>query len=159
MNDPTEPDRIRPPGVSDKQSIAIDALVSGALQWEAAEKAGVQRTTVTAWCNKNITFIAEWNRRRRQRLTAAGERLHEATSTALDVVRESILNGDVRTALALIRLVGVEHLLLAARPGPTSPMGVHQDLAADLRSDLVGEMFVSEEVSRIVEHDSDASAD
>ena len=37
-------------------------------------------------------------------------------------------------------------------------MGVHQDLATDLRSDLVGEMFVSEEISWIVERDSDASA-
>ena len=154
MGDPTEPDQIRPPEVTDRQSIAIDALISGATHLEAAEKAGVQRSTVTGWCNKNIIFIAEWNRRRRQRLTAAGERLHEATSTALDVVAETINSGDVRTALALIRLVGVEHLLSAARHGPTSPMGVHQDLAADLRSDLVGEMFVSEEISWIVERDS-----
>ncbi len=56
-------------------------------------------------------------------------------------------------------IVGIEHLLSAAQPGPTTPMGVHQDLAADLRSDLVGEMFVTEEVSWIVERDSDASAD
>ena len=33
------------------------------------------------------------------------------------------------------------------------------DLAADLKSDLMGEMFVAEEISWIVEHDSDASAD
>ena len=159
MTDPTESDQIRPPEVSDRQSIAIDALVSGVTHREAAEKAGVQRSTVTAWCNKNITFITEWNRRRKQRLTAAGERLHEATSTALGVVAESISSGDVRTALALIRMVGVEHLLSAAQPGPTTPMGVHQDLVADLRSDLVGEMFVSEEISWIVERDSEASAD
>jgi len=38
-------------------------------------------------------------------------------------------------------------------------MGMHQDLAADLRSDLVGEMFVNEEISWMVERDSDASAD
>jgi len=43
------------------------------------EKTGVQRTTVTAWCNKNVVFIAERNRRRRQRLTAADERLHEVS--------------------------------------------------------------------------------
>ena len=50
------------------------------------------------------------------------------------------------------------HLLDAARPGPTTPMGVQQDLAADLKSDLVGEMFVSEEISWILERESDASA-
>ena len=158
MTDPTEPDQIRPPEVSDRQSIAIGALVSGASQREAAEKAGVQRTTVTAWCNKNIVFIAEWNRRRRQRLAAAGERLHEVTVAALDAVAESINDGDTAAALTFIRIVGVDHLLSAAQPGPTTPMGVHQCLAADLRSDLFGEMFVSEEISRIVEDDSEATA-
>ncbi len=154
----TEPDQIRPPEVTDRQSIAIDALVAGSTHLEAAKLAGVQRSTVTGWCNKNIIFIAEWNRRRRQRLTAAGERLHEATSTALDVVAVTINSGDVRTALALIRLVGVEHLLSAARHGPTTPMGVHQDLAADLRADLMGEMFVSEEISWMVERDSEETS-
>jgi hypothetical protein len=154
----TEPDLIRPPEVSDRQAIAIDALVSGSTHLEAAKLAGVQRSTVTGWCNKNITFIAEWNRRRRQRLTAAGERLHEVTSTALDVVAETINSGDTATALALIRMVGVEHLLSAAQPGPTTPLRVHQDLAAGLRSDLMGEMFVAEEISWMVERDSDMSA-
>ena len=158
MTQPTESDQIRPPEVSDQQSIAIDALISGATHREASEKAGVQRTTVTAWCNKNLTFIAELNRRRGERLAATGERLHEATSAALDAVAESISGGDTTAALALIRIVGVKHLLSAARPGPITSMGVHQDLAADLRSDLIGEMFVSEEISWIVERDSDASA-
>ena len=158
MGDPTEPDQIRPPEVTDRQSIAINALVSGATHLEAAKLAGVERSTVTGWCNKNIIFIAEWNRRRRQRLTAAGERLHEATSTALDVVAETINSGDTATALALIRMVGVEPLLSAAQPGPTTPMGVHQDLAADLRSDLVGEMFVSEEISWMVERGSEETS-
>ena len=154
----TEPDQIRPPEVSDRQSIAIDALIRGTTHREAAENAGVQRTTVTAWCNKNIVFIAEWNRRRKQRLAAAGERLHEVTGAALDAVAESINDGDTAAALTFIRIVGVEHLLSAAQPGPTSPMGVHQDLAADLRSDLFGEMLVGEEISRIVEDDSEATA-
>ena len=154
----TEPDQIRPPEVSDRQSIAIDALIRGTTHREAAENAGVQRTTVTAWCNKNITFIAEWNRRRTQRLAAAGERLHAVTVAALDAVAESINDGDTAAALTFIRIVGVKHLLSAAQPGPTTPMGVHQDLAADLRSDLFGEMFVNEEISRMVEHDSEATA-
>jgi len=159
MGDPTKTDQIQPPEVSDRQSIAIDALVAGSTHLEAAKLVGVQRSTVTGWCNRNIIFIAEWNRRRRQRLTAAGERLHEATSTALDVVAETINSGDTATALALIRMVGVEHLLSAAQPGPTTPLGVHQDLAAGLRSDLMGEMFVSEKVSWMVERESDASVD
>ena len=154
----TEVDQIRPPEVSDRQSIAIDVLITGSTHLEAARLAGVQRSTVTGWCNKNIIFIAEWNRRRKQRLAAAGERLHEVTVAALDAVMEGINNGDTATALALIRIVGVEHLLSAAQPGPPTALGVHQDLAADLRSDLMGEMFVPEKISWIVERDSDASA-
>ena len=45
-----------------------------------------------------------------------------------------------------------------ACPGPTTPMEVYQDLAADLRSDLFGETLVSEQISWMVERDSDASA-
>ena len=157
--DPTRSDQIRPPEVSDRQSIAIDALIAGSTHLEAAKLAGVQRSTVTGWCNKNIAFIAEWNRRRKERLAAAGERLHEVTGAALDVVMASIDEGDTATGLALIRIVGVDHLLSAARPGPTTPMGVHQGLAADLRFDLVGEAFVSEELSWLIERDSDSSAE
>ena len=76
----TEPDQIKPPEVTDRQSIAIDALVAGSTHLEAAKLAGVQRSTVTGWCNKNITFIAEWNRRRRHRLASAGERLQDRKS-------------------------------------------------------------------------------
>jgi hypothetical protein len=71
MGDPTEPDQIRPPEVSDRQSIAIDALVAGSTHLEAAKLAGVQRTTVTAWCNHNFPFIAERNQRREDRVEAA----------------------------------------------------------------------------------------
>ena len=77
----------------------------------------------------------------------------------MDAVAASISDGDIAAALALIRVVGVDHLLSAARPGPTTPMGVHQNLASDLRSDLMGEMFVSEEISWMVERDSEMSAD
>lgn len=77
----------------------------------------------------------------------------------MDAVMERINNGDTVTALALISIVGVEHLLSVARPGPASPIWVHQDLAACLRFDLVGEMLVSEEVNWMVERESDASAD
>ena len=39
MNGPTESDQIRPPEVTDRQSIAIDLLIGGATHREAAEKA------------------------------------------------------------------------------------------------------------------------
>ena len=154
----TEPDQIRPPEVSDRQSIAIDALVAGSTHREAAKLAGVQRSTVTGWCNHNIVFIAEWNQRRRQRLAASGERLHQTMSAALNTLAASINDGDTDTALGLIRLVGVEHLLRASHPGPTTPLGVHERLAEQVRSDLVSDYFCNPDIGWIVEQRSDNSA-
>ena len=158
MEDPTGPDQTRPPEVNDRQSIAIDTLISGATHREAAQAAGVQRSTVTGWCNHNIVFIAEWNQRRRQRLAASGERLHQTMSAALDTLAASINGGDTDTALGLIRLVGVEHLLRAARPGPTTPLGVHARLAEQVRSDLISDYFCNPDIGWIVEQRSDNSA-
>ena len=83
MGDPTKPDQIRPHEVSDRQSIAIDALIGGATHREAAEKASVQRSTVTAWCNYNTPFKARLNARRQQRLQMGGEQLQEALGTSI----------------------------------------------------------------------------
>ncbi len=158
MEDPTGPDQTRPPEVNDRQSIAIDTLIAGRTHREAAQAAGVQRSTVTGWCNHNIVFIAEWNQRRRQRLAASGERLHQTMSAALDTLAASITGGDTDTALGLIRLVGVEHLLRAARPGPTTPLGVHTRLTEQVRSDLISDYFCNPDIGWIVEQRSDNSA-
>ena len=133
----TESDQIRPPEVSDQQSIAIDALVSGATQREAAEKAGVQRTTVTAWCNHNIAFMAERNRRRRDRLEAAGEQLRETLSAALVHLDEKVREGDTGAAMAIVKAVGVGHLLDATKPGPTDPAVVKTTLAQRFESEVM----------------------
>ena len=158
MGDPTESDRIRPPELSDKQSIAIDALISGASQREAAEKAGVHRGTIAAWCNHNIAFMAELNARRRQRLHMVGEQLQEALGAAIGVLATSISEGDVDSSLALIRVVGVEHLLEAAKPGPYTYLGVQSGLASDLRADLMMDLLGSPEFNEEVEQRSEQSA-
>ena len=152
----TESDQIRPPGVSDRQSIAIDALVSGATHREAAEKAGVQRTTVTEWCNKNIPFIAERNRRREERLAASGELLHEATAAALKTIWTAVDGGDIGASFRLLRIVGVDHLLGAARPGATTHLGATTDLAMRLEIDLLGDIACNPQSVQLVE---DASAE
>ena len=129
MGEPTESDQIRPPEVSDRQSIAIDALVSGAKQREAAEKAGVQRTTVTAWCNHHIAFKAERNQRRQDRVEAAGEQLQETLCAALVHLGEKVREGDTGAAVTIVKAVGVGHLLDAVKPGPTDPSAVKSELA------------------------------
>ena len=158
MGDPTKPDQIRPPEISDKQSIAIDALIGGAIHREAGEAAGVQRTTVTSWCNHHIAFKAELNARRQQRLQMVGEQLQEAFGAAIGVLAASISEGDVDSSLALIRVVGVGHLLEAAKPGPSTSLGVQSGLASDLRAELMMDLLGSPEFNEEVEQRSEQSA-
>ena len=154
----TKPDQIRPPEISDKQSIAIDALIGGATHREAAEKASVERTTVTGWCNHHIAFKAELNARRQQRLQMVGEQLQEALGAAIGVLAASINEGDVDSSLALIRVVGVDHLLEAAKPGPSTSLGVQSGLASDLRAELMMDLLGSPEFNEEVEQRSEQSA-
>ena len=158
MGDPTEPDQIRPPEVTDRQSIAIDSLIGGATHREAAKKASVQRSTVTAWCNYNTPFKAELNARRQQRLQMVGEQLQEALGAAIGVLAARINEGDVNSSLALIRVVGVDHLLEAAKPGPSTYLGVQSGLASDLRAELMMDLLGSPEFNEEVEQRSEQSA-
>ena len=159
MNDPTEPDQIRPPEVTDRQSIAIDALVSGATQQEAAEKAGVQRTTVTEWCNHNIAFKAERNQRREDRTEAAGEQLQETLCAALVHLGEKVREGDTGAAMAIVKAVGVGHLLDATKPGPTDPAAVKTDLAKRCEAEVLTELLTASGFADFVQERSDQSAD
>ena len=154
---PTDPNQIRPPEVSDQQSIAIDALVAGATHREAAKAAGASRSTVTGWVNHNITFITELNQRRQSRLVASGESLHQTMAAALALLAEKINAGDAEVALALVKAVGVGHLVEAAVPGPTTPLGVHAHLANQVSTDLTNELFIDPIVSDFVEKRSEAS--
>ena len=159
MSDPTESDRIRPPEVSDRQSIAIDALVSGATQQEAAEKAGVQRTTVTEWCNHNFAFKAERNQRRQDRVEAAGEQLQETLCVALVLLGEKVREGDTGAAVTIVKAVGVGHLLDAVKPGPTDPAAVKNELAQRFESEVLVELLTGSEFAGFVQERSDQSAD
>ena len=158
MDGPTESDQIRPPEVSDRQSIAIDALVSGALQREAAEKAGVQRTTVTAWCNHHIAFKAERNQRRQDRVEAAGEQLQEMLCAALVHLGEKVREGDTGAAMAIVKAVGVGHLLDATKPGPTDPAAVKTDLAKRCEAEVLTGLLTGSEFADFVQERSDQSA-
>ena len=159
MSDPTESDQIRPPEVSDRQSIAIDALVSGAPQQEAAEKAGVQRTTVTAWCNHNIAFKAERNQRRQDRLEAAGEQLQGTLCAALVHLGEKVREGDTGAAVTIVKAVGVGHLLDAVKPGPTDPAVVKTDLAKRCEAEVLTDLLTGPEFTDFVQERSDRSGD
>ncbi|MDG2029073.1 MAG: hypothetical protein P8J50_18400, partial [Acidimicrobiales bacterium] len=74
----TDPDQTRPPRLSDAKLIAIDTLLTGATHREAADAAGVARTTVTEWANHRGEFRSELERRRRERAAEVNDRVGAA---------------------------------------------------------------------------------
>ncbi len=55
----TVPDQTRRSGLSDSQHLAIDVLLTGGTHREAAEAAGVARTTVTEWVKGRVGELAK----------------------------------------------------------------------------------------------------
>ena len=116
-NKSTEPDQTR---LSDKQHLAIDVLLTGGTHREAAEAAGVARTTVTEWLNHRSEFCRELERRRWQRAEQVNDRVGALTTRSLDVVEEHLGAGDLRAALGVLRLLPREALHRVATPPPTA---------------------------------------
>ncbi len=106
--------------LSEKQLMAIDLILSGKVDREVAEAVGVSRSTISDWRNGNYVFQAELNKRRREIQEASKERLRNIRNKALDTVEKAIEKGDVRTALEILRLTGIEQEDLKAI-GPVEP--------------------------------------
>ena len=94
--------------LSEKQLMAIDLILSGKVDREVAEAVGVSRSTISDWRNGNYVFQAELNKRRREIQEAGRERLRRIRNKALDTVEKAIEEGDVKTALEILRLTGIE---------------------------------------------------
>ena len=130
----TVPDETRPVGLSDSKLIAIDTLLTGATHREAAEAAGVARTTVTEWVNHRGGFRSELERRRRERAAEVNDRVGAAIDKALRVVTEHLDTGDLRAALGMLRLVPPEALYQP--PPSTQDPREREDVGAILRARL-----------------------
>lgn len=84
--------------LSATQAIAIEIIDGGGTHLEASEAAGVDRTTVSRWVVKHPAFVAEINRRRRDRAIESGIRIASITATSLRLVEEAITAGDLAIA-------------------------------------------------------------
>lgn len=155
----TKTNETQPSLLTDRQLLAIEELLKGATHQEAAETVGVHRCTITDWCNHNVGFITELNQRRYYRLRTAGEKLNNTLGAALDLLTERINQGDINTAITLLKTVGVKHLLDAATPGPTTPLSVHHQLATQISNDLTTELFIDSTASWLVDTNSEKSFD
>ena len=116
------PDQTRPSGLSDSQHLAIDVLLTGGTHREAAEAAGVARTTVTEWVNHRSEFCRELERRRWQRAEQVNDRVGALTTRSPDVIVEHLVAGDLRAGLGVLRLLPREALHRA----PTPPLSAEK---------------------------------
>jgi hypothetical protein len=93
--------------LTERQVLALDALLTGATHAEAAELAGVHRVTVTKWASRHPAFVAEMNRRRGERTDAVADAVLDVTLKAVGVARSAVEAGDADAALAWLKLAGV----------------------------------------------------
>ena len=150
----SDPDQYRPPRLSDAKLIAIDTLLTGATHREAADAAGVQRSTVTGWVNHHIGFITELDQRRHQSARATGDLLDQSIRSALRLVGARIEEGDLAAAIALLRVVDKGHLHHARSGRCATPLSTIARLASVLDNDLIADVMLPDHIVRIVEQNS-----
>ncbi|MFZ4434724.1 MAG: hypothetical protein ACOYOQ_16150 [Microthrixaceae bacterium] len=107
-----------------KQWIALEALLSGLNQRQAADQAGVSREQVNRWLNHHPGFVAEFNRRVNERLEARTVRRDLLEDRALDTIEGALNDGNASVALALLKLLQAQ-----PRPAP-GPATVDEVISA-----------------------------
>jgi len=105
----TKPDRTRQTGdLSIGQRNAVDILILGGTDAEAATAANVTRQTVCDWRNRDAEFQATLNAARAALWTAATDQLRALVPRALTVLAEALAERpDPRVALDVLKLAGI----------------------------------------------------
>ncbi len=123
----TKPDRTGHE-LSVAQLNAVDLLVVGKTDQEAAEAVGVTRQTVNGWRNANPWFAAELNRRRQDLWGVSVDQLRALLPRAVEVLGKELAlgPGSAPVALAILRLAGLDRAKAPERLdtlliGPTDP--------------------------------------
>jgi transcriptional regulator with XRE-family HTH domain len=115
--------------LSIQQETALHALMSGATQAEAAERAGVARETVWRWLQDDAEFVAALNRIRKGLAEATIDRLRLARFEAIEVLVQLLKCDDPR-----LRLLAAQTVLRATAPEevitPTGPTDASDVLRA-----------------------------
>jgi hypothetical protein len=97
----------KPRPLTVEQETAIDALLTGKSDREAAEIAGCSRWAVQGWRTSNPLFMATLHQRRETLFSSAVDRLRSLLSKALDNISGAIESGDVPSSFALLKATGV----------------------------------------------------
>jgi hypothetical protein len=89
------------------QCRALETLMSGQTVWDAAEAAGVGRTTFYRWMNEDAGFRAAYNAWRRDMAEATHGSILALTEPAVRAVAAALEKGDVKTAMVLLKSLGL----------------------------------------------------
>lgn len=107
---------------------AVDLLVVGKTDQEAAEAVGVTRQTVNGWRNANPWFVAALNARRQDLWGVTVDQLRALLPRAVAVLAEELDGGEARgrVAVDILRLAGLDRTRSDAKLdtlliGPTDP--------------------------------------
>ncbi len=123
-------------GLEPRQIAALEALLGGKTASEAAREADVDRRTLYRWQQTDSAFQAALTRARREAREATMARLERLAESATSSVEQAVDQGDVRTAMAVLRGLG----LLDGTPpnfGPDNPAEVARESERDrLRKEL-----------------------
>jgi DNA-binding MurR/RpiR family transcriptional regulator len=83
----------------------LEALLAGRSISDTAAEIGTSRSTVHRW-TKAAEFQAAYNELRAEMWESVDAKLYSLRQQSLDVIQGSLDNGDVRTALAILRGTG-----------------------------------------------------
>ena len=102
--------------LNDNQLAALDVLMAGATQQQAADAVGVSRQTVNEWCTKTPLFIAERQTRRMLRTQHHADRVQLLADKAFDVFEDLLDEGDQKAATFIVRMAAADGFVAAAQP-------------------------------------------
>jgi transposase-like protein len=106
-----------------QQQAALELLAGGKSVAETARLAGVGRATVFRWLRNHPVFRAALNQWQDQIRSSCQTRLMALTDKATDAVEKALDAGDARSALQLLKGMGV---LKEIPAGPTDPEEVRK---------------------------------
>lgn len=106
---------------------ALRARLSGHTITEAAERAGVHRSTVHRWHRDDPAFRAAYNRLRRAQRQRFRQRLMEIAEEAVAVVGRAVAAGDIERSFRLLEGLGILNGR-APELGPTSAAELKQQI-------------------------------
>jgi hypothetical protein len=114
-----KPDDHAPPGatITPRQQQALQALLTGATDTEAAETANVARETVCRWRHRNAHFMAAFNEARQDLAQDFHDGLRALLPNAIAALRDGLADDNINTR------VRVAATLFRALPGVGEPTG------------------------------------